>query len=140
MAARERRAGRLCGRRSLEAMIDIARNRAEFVNRTLFRAERSPKSHDLARRQADEPGAGPGPIRDGLEYPSARDRSSGGERDRRVMRRGADRRPALPGAHLRAFSSEGLSLAVRPPLECLTFALPCARRRPRTAQSILRNI
>ena len=79
-AARERRAGRLCGRRSLEAMIDIARKRAEFENRTPFRAERSPKSHDLARRQADEPGAGagPGPIRNGLEYPSPRDRSTGG--------------------------------------------------------------
>ena len=56
-------------------MIDLARKRAEFEKRTPFRAGRSPKSHDFARRQADEPraGAGAGPIRNGLEYPSPRD-------------------------------------------------------------------
>ena len=61
--------------RGLEAMIDRARMRAEFEKRSPFRAERSPKSQDLARPQAQEPGAGPGPgpIRNRFENPSPRD-------------------------------------------------------------------
>ena len=52
----------------LEATIDRARMRAEFE-------KRSPKSQDLARWIAEEPGAGAsaGPISNGLENPSPRD-------------------------------------------------------------------
>ena len=61
--------------RSLEAMIDRARMRAEFEKRTPFRAKRSPTSSELARWPAEEPGAGAGagPISKGLENPAPRD-------------------------------------------------------------------
>ena len=115
-------------------MIDLARKRAEFEKRSPFRAERSPKSHDLAQRQAEEPGGGAGPVLasgSSIPHREIRRRRARSTRDEA----GADRRPAFARAHLRAFSSEARSLTLRPRLKCLRLVLyahagVCILRKP----------